>query len=476
MTSSVSVHPAPTTTTNATSRPATRQSEDGDASGEERRLYDPVPLTPTQPIIPAQRIHRHVRNLKLSADAADDCHDLELPECRSLVALQPISPRPSSSPPGPSGYEVPAAYVFDEVLTENPKTGVTMLVAHPMMPEDPANSATCCLVSCGTSPVVIKAVPRPSVAPSRRHVADDPLMEIAAMELLMSHAHTDKGGRSSRVIQLLDCLQDEDYIYLVLPYMSHGDLFSLLENLDGSGGLPESQACRYVRQIAEGLLFMKRSCNMAHRDVSLENVTLTAEDDVCIIDLGTSLVVPKRDGDDTQKGPVLLKRRRCCGKSSYIPPEVVRQEPLDVFAADIWSLGVCFYTLLCGRPLYNSSNDQAFAILSKGGVADVIDIYEGYGMKLPSASAVDLVCRMLHADPAKRPTLEEVLMHPYLRRMAGDNKRSTASSVGAGMMMSHAINTLRLKQRSCSYQGPCPWGLVVRNNAHHLLHDSLAVQ
>jgi len=94
---------------------------------------------------------------------------------------------------------------------------------------------------------------------------------------------------------------------------------------------------------------------------------------------------------------------------------VVREEPFDPFAADMWSLGVCLYSLLTGRPLYNSPRDKAFDIMSHPeGIKEVIEAYEGYGLVLPSPQAKHLICHMMDSDPRQRPTLEDLLQHPFL--------------------------------------------------------------
>jgi len=93
-------------------------------------------------------------------------------------------------------------------------------------------------------------------------MVDDVISEIAALQQLTpspSYHHPN-------VIHLLDCMQDEDSVYLVLPYLAGGDLFSYLDSKNGMG-LPEEEAKRYFKQMVRGLLFMKQTIGLAHHDV-----------------------------------------------------------------------------------------------------------------------------------------------------------------------------------------------------------------
>ena len=65
------------------------------------------------------------------------------------------------------------------------------------------------------------------------------------------------------------------------------------------------------------------------------------------------------------------------------------------------------------RHYMHYSHLQATQIMTKtDGVQSVLDAYEVYGFVLP-VCAKELICCMLHADPTKRITLEELLLHPF---------------------------------------------------------------
>lgn len=107
-----------------------------------------------------------------------------------------------------------------------------------------------------------------------------------------------------------------------------------------------------------------------------------------------------------------------------VAPELVAGQVIDWTSFDVWSLGVMLYILLTGTPLYHHPNDPSFELLKSEGAAGLINFYaKAYGLRLSSV-AEDLVSSMLRPDPLKRPTLDEIVNHPFIQAHGPYTNRS----------------------------------------------------
>ncbi|TMW61576.1 hypothetical protein Poli38472_012767 [Pythium oligandrum] len=227
-----------------------------------------------------------------------------------------------------------------------------------------------------------------------------------AKEALMRNPHMDNPWQERQMTRLIQKLGEHPNIlqfhdefvksgswFVVMEYCNGGDLFERLQN-NAKGRFDEQMALKYFRQIAEGVSFLHRN-EVAHRDLSLENVLLN--DDGCkISDFGLSTDA----------------NRRCVervGKSYYMAPEVVAADEYNPKAADVWSLGIMLFIMLTGSPLVQSASrqDKAFIALETFGVHKILDVWEMSSSI--SASTMDMLASMLHVNPAKRPSVEDVL-------------------------------------------------------------------
>lgn len=134
-----------------------------------------------------------------------------------------------------------------------------------------------------------------------------------------------------------------------------------------------------------------------HRDLKLGNLFVNDKMEIKIGDFGLATKL-EFEGD---------RKRTICGTPNYIAPEILEGKNGHSYEVDIWSLGVIIYTLLIGKPPFETS--------------DVKTTYKKIRMNaysFPESIKVskeikDLISLILHLDPAKRPNLTQILEHDF---------------------------------------------------------------
>ena len=92
-------------------------------------------------------------------------------------------------------------------------------------------------------------------------------------------------------------------------------------------------------------------------------------------------------------------------------PEIVRHEYYDA-KADVWSLGVLLYEMLHGHAPFRGIREQD--TMSK-----IIESKIVFASHV-NDDAKDMINSILRADPEKRPTVVEILAHPWARRVQSE--------------------------------------------------------
>lgn len=221
------------------------------------------------------------------------------------------------------------------------------------------------------------------------------------------------------VVELLEAYANKQSVFLVMEFCNQGDLLKLLMDQPNSR-VSQDQALDLLLQVASGLQYL-HSHNIAHRDLSLENVFL--HNGVCKIgDFGLSALAdnPTRD---------------CVGKTQYVAPEAVLSQAAgacyDPVKADIWSLGVILFMMLTGSPLvdFASPLSAEFQAFRKVGARGVLRAWKMDDML--SFATKDLMSQMLQVDPLKRfQSVQELLDHPSLLAAAQRSERRQKLSLG----------------------------------------------
>ncbi|XP_023248429.1 serine/threonine-protein kinase PLK4 isoform X2 [Copidosoma floridanum] len=237
------------------------------------------------------------------------------------------------------------------------------------------------------------------------------------------------------VLELYTFFEDQNYVYLVLELCHNGELQRYLKE-QGSRTLPESEAGRIIQQVVQGLLYL-HSHQILHRDMSLSNLLLTRDMQVKIADFGLATQLSRPDE----------KHLTMCGTPNFISPEVATRSSHGL-EADVWGLGCMLYTLLVGRPPFDT--DAVKSTLTRVVMADYV---------MPShlsENAKDLIDRLLKKNPKDRIRLRDIIKHPFITslekhrlnekigfaRLSGDNIDSglgrTLSSCGRPRMRSRS--------------------------------------
>jgi len=191
----------------------------------------------------------------------------------------------------------------------------------------------------------------------------------------------------------------------VSEFYSGGDLFSHVSH----GRFSEPKVKKYARQVIDGVASL-HACGIAHRDISLENLVLGADDEVRIIDFGLAVPIASTSA-------VNEKCWGAVGKAYYKAPEMF-DGAYESRPVDAWAVGVAIFIMVAGVPPWaeaTRSGDKNFRYYARNGLERHI---AALGMKdLFSRQLLDLLKSLLTENPQDRITLEDALMHPWFQDM-----------------------------------------------------------
>lgn len=185
------------------------------------------------------------------------------------------------------------------------------------------------------------------------------------------------------IVKLLDTVQENGSYYLVMEYVSGGDLTGLLN----TGRLDTGQILRLAIDLADALT-RAHKLNIIHRDLKPGNVLIGEDGMLRLTDFGVAHVGGKQRVTEVDT---------IVGTLDYLAPEVLNGEPPDA-QADIWAFGVMLFEMVAGmRPFAGESLTEILTQIATAPVPDLEKLR-------PSAPAalIDLIYRMLERDKHAR--------------------------------------------------------------------------
>lgn len=137
-----------------------------------------------------------------------------------------------------------------------------------------------------------------------------------------------------------------------------------------------------------------------HRDLKLENILLDRYENVKLVDFGFTREYSGRTNH----------LQTFCGTICYAAPEMLKGEKYAGEKVDVWSLGIILYALLCGELPFDDDDDNVTR-------SKILAEEPKYPEHL-STDALSLLKSLLSKRPLPRPSLPNILVHPFLNEHA----------------------------------------------------------
>ncbi|GFY24220.1 hypothetical protein TNCV_1012721 [Trichonephila clavipes] len=235
----------------------------------------------------------------------------------------------------------------------------------------------------------------------KTHLDEDNLKKILREIQIMKMLH------HPHIIALYQVMETERMIYLVTEYASGGEIF---DHLVAHGRMSEKQARHKFKQILTAIKYCHER-HVVHRDLKAENLLLDENMNIKIADFGFS---------NYYESDKMLST--WCGSPPYAAPELFEGRQYNGPKADVWSLGVVLYVLVCGALPFDGSTLHSLRNRVLAGKFRI-----PYFM---SSECEHLIRHMLIVDPAKRLTLDQIIKHKWIVQEADEEFDRTLKKYG----------------------------------------------
>ena len=248
-------------------------------------------------------------------------------------------------------------------------------------------------------------------------VAKSGLVKSRAKQKLISEIKIHKSLHHPQIVAFEHYFEDTENVYILLE-MCHNQ--TLNELLKRRKRLTEIEVQCYIVQLIKALKYL-HSHRVIHRDLKLGNLFLTDKMELKVGDFG---LATKLDFEGERK-------RTVCGTPNYIAPEILDGKTGHSYEVDIWSLGVIIYTLIIGKPPFETRDVKTTYKRIK------MNAYSFPETAIISEAAKNLISQILVTDPSKRPTLDQILTHDFFNQGTSIPKLLPASTLACTPSLSY---------------------------------------
>ncbi|PYI28103.1 checkpoint kinase [Aspergillus indologenus CBS 114.80] len=212
-----------------------------------------------------------------------------------------------------------------------------------------------------------------------------------------------------RILEIVDFFAEDGRWYVVMPFVSNNSLYDHTLG-DAARLLSADEVDCVFYQLVTGVAFLHQQ-RVAHLDLKLNNILVTEEGEVKIIDFGQARMV---DSGSPRGGRVTGR----LGTAPNVPWEAYHEQDYDPFAADAWAVGLIYcQAILPNAPWHLGDRgdvESQFAIFRPHDTPPTSPMDQGrvtatVGMILRHLPlhARPLISQLLDIDPANRATAIE---------------------------------------------------------------------
>ena len=228
--------------------------------------------------------------------------------------------------------------------------------------------------------------------------------------------------KSNFVISYKEAFFDEreSCLGIVMEYADKGDLYQkITENKKTALLFEEIDIWRILIQCIKGLKSL-HDLKILHRDMKSANVFLFSDGSAKLGDLNVSKVARKGLGY-TQTGTPY-----------YASPEVWKDQPYDN-KSDIWSLGCVLYEMITLHPPFRAENMEGlYNKVIRGQYKKISNKF--------SSDLAEIVSLLIQVDPNNRPSCDELLNNPIIRKRIDYFKAFAGDEVNEDLALLKTIN------------------------------------
>ncbi|XP_021966637.1 serine/threonine-protein kinase PLK1 [Folsomia candida] len=200
--------------------------------------------------------------------------------------------------------------------------------------------------------------------------------------------------RHEFIVKFLSHFEDDSNVYITLELCSKKSLMELQKR---RRILTEPEAKYFLRQIAVAVQYLHEDMHIIHRDLKLGNIFISEDMKLKIGDFGLATTVDF-EGE---------RKKTLCGTPNYIAPEVLGKKGHS-YQVDIWSIGCILYTLLIGRPPFETATlRDTYQKIRRGEYIFPQNVKIGHPAK-------NLLHKMLQVNPDLRPSARQIISNEFI--------------------------------------------------------------